>query len=125
MCETLHIYWVNSFPFKIGHRIKKKKRQSGHSAQLYKGAQLYKAAKHAAQYHRIQFLTMKVAVLFSFLLPTYAGWKSFSGFIPAGDDVSALPPGTSVAAAKAACAAVAPCAGFTYVGAPAGPSAGT
>lgn len=45
-----------------------------------------------------------------------AGYRHYSGYIPAGDDVTTLPAGSSLASAKVLCTATPACAAFTYYG---------
>lgn len=68
---------------------------------------------------------MRAIFLLCSVPTTLAFWRNYHGYIPAGGDVATLPPGTTVAVAKAACSANSACVAFTYTGTFDGPSTGT
>jgi len=53
-----------------------------------------------------------------------SAYRVYGGYIPAGGDVSTLPPGTTTADAEQACDAAAGCVGFTFDGPRRGPAPG-
>jgi len=53
-----------------------------------------------------------------------SAYRVYGGYIPAGGDVSTLPPGTTTADAEQACDAAAGCIGFTFDGPRRGPAPG-
>ena len=64
----------------------------------------------------LRFLSLLAAPCAQALL-----WRTYGGYLPAGDDIATLPGGTTIAAAEAFCASASGCVGFTFDGPKAGP----
>lgn len=71
-------------------------------------------------------LFLRLAALVGSIAAASAGsaYRFYGGYIPAGGDISALPPGSTTADAETACDQSAACVGFTFDGPRKGPAPG-